>query len=76
MEASWHKGHAIVRASNEDAARELAKAHLSIAVPGIRGGDALHGRSPWGRRDAVTCERYGGSDLDGNGEAGVLHPII
>ena len=73
MEASWHKDYAIIRAPSADAARELAKAHLSIAVE-RRGDDTVF--SPWGQHDVVTCVAYDGSDFEVDGKPGVLHPII
>ncbi|NOS72474.1 MAG: hypothetical protein HOP33_21445 [Verrucomicrobia bacterium] len=73
MEASWHKDYAIVRAPSADAARELAKAHLSIAVE-RSGLNTLF--SPWGQHDVVTCAAYGGSHFDEDGGPGVLHPKV
>ena len=74
METSWHKDYAIVRAPSADAARELAKARLSIAAEARRGRDTLF--SPWGQHDVVTCAAYDGSDFDEDGEPGVLHPKV
>ena len=73
MEASWHRDYAIVRAPSADAARELAKTHLSIAVE-RRGRDTLF--SPWGQHDVVACAAYDGSDFEADGKPGVLHPIV
>lgn len=74
MEASWHKGYAIVRATSADAARELAKTHLTIAVEVRDGRDTVF--SPWGEKDVVECISYHGSNFVIDGEPGVLHPII
>ena len=73
MEASWHKDYAIVRAVSADAARELAKAHLSVAVEG-RIGDTLI--SPWGQDAVVSCVAYDGTDFEIEGRPSILRPII
>ena len=72
MEASWHKDYVIARAPDADAARELAKAHLSIAAEARAGRNTL--LSPWGQHDVVTCAAYDCSDFNKEGEPGVLHP--
>lgn len=74
MEASWHKDYAVIRASSADAARELAKTHLSVAVEKRHGRDTLF--SPWGKQDVVTCTPYDGSEYENEGNPGILHPRI
>ena len=73
MEASWHKDYAIIRAASADDARELAKAHLSIAVERRKSDTVI---SPWGQHDVVSCVAYDGSDFESEGRPSILHPII
>jgi hypothetical protein len=74
MEASWHNGEVIVRAENEEAARELAFAHLTIAVPTRPGRDTLF--SPWTQRELVACSVYEGGEYSSEGEPTILNPAV
>jgi hypothetical protein len=74
MMASWHKQYAIIRAPNEAAARELAKADLSIAVEAQPSSDTIF--SPWEQSDIVTCVEHNGSEFNHAGKPAVLYPQV
>ena len=72
MAASWHKDYVVARAISADDARELAKAHLSVAVLKATGRDTLF--SPWTQERVVTCTEFEGLDFTQEGEPGILYP--
>jgi hypothetical protein len=70
--ASTYKGTAIVRAANEDRAREVATGALGIAAPIPASHRTLY--SPWQQADVVRCSRLQGRQFPEDGPEGILDP--
>ena len=71
--ASSYKGDVVIRAEDEDEARNIAKLKFLKAVKRISKYQDTP-ISPWSDSDLVKCERLENSDYDENGLAGVLFP--
>lgn len=71
-QASTHKDVAIVRASSERDAREIAVAAFWIAVEGVPVAGKIY--PPWRHEDLVDCEQVLDSEFSEDGDAAVLVP--
>ena len=71
-EASTYKGPAVVRAKDEESAREKATQEFCIAVRRKPGQNTC--LNPWNQKQLVTCERLENSDYDEDKPAEVLSP--
>jgi hypothetical protein len=72
--ASTYKGHVIVRAKDEDEARELANLNFVIATKRVPGGNTLY--SPWKQSTIVSCRSVENSNYEEKGATGVLYPEV
>jgi len=69
--ASTFKGELIVRASDENKARQIASNEFHIATPQSLGRDVVV--SPWKNPDTVSCEKVDGSEYAAESPDGILH---
>ena len=73
-EASSHRAMALVRAPDEEAAREVAQKAFGVKT-GFRPGEGIKA-PPWKRAHLVKAERIADDRYDPDGPAGVLEPSI
>jgi hypothetical protein len=70
--ASKYRGRVVVRALNEDKARDLASSKFHDASRGVPGGDTP--LSPWRQPALVVCRCLKNSAYDKNGPDEILEP--
>lgn len=71
-EASSHRGFAIIRAPDEESARDLAQEAFGVKT-GFRPGAGIKA-PPWKRAALVRAERITDARYDPEGPEGVLEP--
>jgi len=70
---STYKGSAIIRASDELSARDLATNIFGIACKSIVGQPSPN--IPWGQESLVSCEPFESNEYDIDGPEAVLYPL-
>jgi hypothetical protein len=70
--ASTYRGEVVVRATTEDAARNMATRAFGTGAVGQLGDPTL--RNPWNQGELVTCIRMEDSGYDENGPDELLLP--
>ena len=69
---SIHKGDAIVRAEDEEEARNIATQNFGILAPKVPGQETPH--NPWNDSTVVKCIELDNPNYSTDGPAGLLEP--
>lgn len=70
--ASTYKGKVIIRASDEDSARQLATIAFAIATTRVVGQTTPI--NPWCQKGLVSCEPFESNEYDMDSSEAILYP--